>query len=210
MWHFNSWLSKRSFTINSIQTQGESFTQRTQKQEFANVQELTSLLDQPFADQKNITRIIKQYLLDEMHSKKTASYMILIKSAIVSYFEKNDYDIRIKFNPKTSHTRETPEQSMSIAELMEFLTTENVLFLCKFHRGLDVATLVDRFNYEAWPQMVDWFKSENHNSWDLAKCPVPIILTRVKTDYKHTGFLDADAIEMLQKYLDYRKKKQEI
>lgn len=49
--------------------------------------------------------------------------------------------------------------------------------------------------------------SDDHNSWDLEKCPVPISLIRIKTDYKHLGFLDRDAIDILQKYLDFRKNK---
>ena len=101
---------------------------------------------------------------------------------------------------------------MTLFDLMEFLTVgkpsvmEKALFLCKFHRGLDATTLVDRFNFEAWEQLVKYFGSENHNSWDLDKCPVPITLVRIKVDYKHIGFLERDAIYELQKYLDFRKK----
>lgn len=83
-------------------------------------------------------------------------YMLIIKSALVSYFEKNEYPLQINYNPKTSHNTEMDEQDMSLSDLMEFLTTgkpsvtEKATFLCKFQRGLDVSTLVDRFNYEAW------------------------------------------------------------
>ena len=100
---------------------------------------------------------------------------------------------------------------MSLTDLMEFLTTgkpsitEKAIFMCKFHRGLDVSTMVDRFNYEAWEQITKWFSSEDHNSWDLNKCPVPISLIRIKVDFKHTGFLESDAIEAVCKYLDFRK-----
>ncbi len=163
---------------------------------------------------KNITRIIKQYLLDDIHTKKKASYIVVIKSAIISYFEKNEQPIQVLFNPKTVYDNEIDyEQSMSLSEFMEFLTTgkpsitEKTLFLCKFHRGLDVSTLVGRFNYEAWEQVVKWFGSDDHNSWNLEKCPVPISLMRIKTDFKHVGFLDRDAIYELQRYLDYRKTK---
>ena len=31
---------------------------------------------------------------------------------------------------------------------------EKAVFLAKFHSGLDASTLVDRFNSEAWPQLV--------------------------------------------------------
>ena len=56
-------------------------------------------------------------------------------------------------------------------------------------------------------QLEIYFNSENHNSWDLQKCPVPIKLVRIKTGFLHTGFLDRDAIVSLQEYLDYREKK---
>lgn len=215
LWIFNKWLSKNMFTINSLQINDDgSFRQKTEKKQFRNVEELLDILEKPFAEQKNITRIIKQYLLDKTHAEKKAVYIILIKSAIVSYFERNEQPLQLLFNPRITHSNTIDyEQSMSLSELMEFFTdgkpsiTEKALFLCKFHRGLDASTLADRFNYEAWQQITKWFGSENHDSWDLEKCPVPISLIRVKTDFKHIGFLDRDAIYHLQKYLDYRKKK---
>lgn len=213
LWHFNKWLSGREFTINSFESHNDKFISKIHKKEFDNVEDLLRFSEQPFMDQKNITRPIKQYLMDESHARKKATSMTVVKSAIVSYFEKNECDIHIKYNPKSTHNTEIEEQNMSLPELMEFLTTgkpsvtEKALFLCKFHRGLDVSTLVDRFNFEAWGQIAKWFGSENHNSWDLEKCPVPIMLIRIKTDYKHVGFLERDAIDILCRYLDYRQKK---
>ena len=214
LWKFNIWVSKREFAINMLQTTSDNtFVQKTEQKKFENVESLLKLLEQPFADQKNVTRIIKQYLLDEMHSHKKATSMGVIRNSLVSYFEKNEYPLQVNYNPKTSHSTEVEEQDMTLTDLLKFLTTgqpsvmEKAVFLCKFHRGLDVSTLVDRFNYEAWPQMVKWFGSENHDSWDLEKCPVPITLTRIKTDYKHVGFLERDAVSILQEYLDFRKKK---
>ena len=217
LWNFNKWLSKKAFTINTLQgTPENTFVQKAEEKQFKNIENLFGMLEQPFADQKNITRIIKQCLLDGMHAKKKASYIAVIKSAIVSYFEKNEQPIQVLFNPKTVYCNEIDyEQSMSLSEFMEFLTTgkpsitEKAMFLCKFHRGLDVSTLVDRFNYEAWEQAVRWFGSDDHNSWDLEKCPVPIRLMRIKTGFKHVGFLDRDAIYELQRYLDYREAKTE-
>ncbi len=217
LWHFNKWILEKTFTINTLQAgSGGHFLQKTEARKFRNVEEVLRILEQPFFDQKNVIRIIKQYLLDaSLHSHKKASYMAITKNAIVSYFEKNEYPLKIMFNPKVPYNTESEDQNMSLSDLMEFLTTgkpsilEKTVFLCKFQRGLDVSTLVDRFNYEAWEQVAKWFGSENHDSWDLEKCPVPVSLVRIKTDYKHVGFLDRDAIEMLQKYLDYRKTKTE-
>jgi len=215
LWNFNKWLYPKMFEINTLQANKQNtFVKKVEKIQFKNVEELLAILEQPFADQKNIVRIIKQYLLDKSHTDKKASYMVIIKSAIASYFEKNEQKIQISFNPKTIYNTEKEfEQSMSISDVMEFLTTgkpsvtEKALSLCKFHRGLDASTLADRFNYEAWEQIAKWFRSNDHDSWDLEKCPVPISLIRMKTDFKHIGFLDRDAIEQLQRYLDYRKTK---
>jgi len=81
------------------------------------------------------------------------------------------------------------------------------VFLCKFHRGLDTSTFVDRFNFEAMEQIVDTFDTVDHDVWDLQLCPIPIKLTRLKTGVRHVGFLDVDAIKSLQCYLNYRQHK---
>jgi len=215
LWVFNKWLCKKEFQIDTImQLSNNTFTQKKTSKTFSNVEVLLKELEYPLAVQKNVIKIIKHYLLDDIHKNKKASSVKIIRNAIKSYFEKNEQPLNITFNPNTIYSNITEyEQSISLSEFMEFLTTgkpsvvEKTVFLCKFQRGLDVSTLVDRFNYEAWDQMVKWFGSENHDSWDLEKCPVPISLIRVKTDFRHVGFIDRDAISEIQKYLDYRKVK---
>ncbi len=34
---------------------------------------------------------------------------------------------------------------------------DKAVVICKFQRGLDNSTFVDRFNFQAWEQLVDWF-----------------------------------------------------
>ena len=63
-------------------------------------------------------------------------------------------------------------------------------FLCKFHRGLDTSTLIDRFNFEAWQQLTEYFGTQDYAKWDLGLCPAPITLIRIKTTVSHTGFLE--------------------
>jgi hypothetical protein len=84
---------------------------------------------------------------------------------------------------------------------------QKAVYLCKFQRGLDSSTLADRFNFEAWSQLVGYFGTERYHSWDLKKCPVPIKLVRIKNNFKHIGFLDVDAVSAIQDYLDIREKK---
>jgi len=87
---------------------------------------------------------------------------------------------------------------------------QKAVFLCKFHRGLDTSTFVDRFNFEAWDQIVKSFGTSDWNKWDLKKCPIPIRLVRIKTGVIHVGFLDVDSIVSLQEYLQYRQSQQVI
>ena len=90
LWIFNKWLSKKDFTVNTLQGNSQNtFVQKTENRQFENVEQLFMILEQPFADQKNVTRIIKQYFLDDAYDGKKASYLIVIKSMIGSYFEKS-------------------------------------------------------------------------------------------------------------------------
>ena len=212
VWHFNQWLIEKEFQLKKTVFIGqETFKQETKLTKFKNIEELLLLLSEPFSPRIDIIKIIKNYLLDEIHVKKSKSYMIVIASAIKSYFEKNEYPLDIKYKCNV----EVPEdlQNMSLLDVMTLFTNgkpsilEKAVFMCKFHRGLDASTLVDRFNYEVWEQITKWFGSENHNSWELDKCPVPIKLVRVKTSFTHTGFLERDAVESIQKYIEYKIKK---
>ena len=132
----------------------------------------------------------------------------------MSYFAKNEQSLNLEFDVKAMYnSTEIQEQEISLSDFMTLLSNgkssvmEKAVFLCKFHRGLDVSTLVDRFNYEAWKQLVAWFGTEIHDAWDLDRCPVPIKLSRIKTDYVHTGFLERDSIEALQRHLKVREEK---
>ncbi len=212
VWHFNKWLLQNEFQLKkTIFIDSETFKQEIKSTKFKNIEELLLLLSEPFPPRVEIIKIIKSYLLDEMHVTKSKSYMIVISSAIKSYFEKNEYLLDIKYKCNT----EQPEdlQSMSLSNVMTLLTNgkpsilEKTVFMCKFHRWLDASTLVDRFNYEAWEQITKWFGSNNPDSWDLEKCPVPIKLVRVKTNFPHVGFLDRDAVESIQKYIKHKIKK---
>ncbi len=212
LWNFNKWIKDRMFKITILEGAGTSiFTQRTTMRKFQTVEEVLRLLDQPMVDPKNVIRIVKQYLLDPTHLHKKATYMSTIKNALQSYFVKNEHEIHIHYNPKNLHSTESEEQSMSLSDLRKFLTVSSVIeravFLSKFQRGLDASTLVDRFNFVVWDQLVSHFGDLDHTRWDLSKCPVPIRCVRMKTDFKHTGFLDRDAISAIITYLDHRQTK---
>jgi len=141
-----------------------------------------------------------------------------ISSSIKAYFAKNETPISISFNASIDHddiseTLSDTPSTLSLQDLMELLTTgkpsivEKAVVLCKFHSGLDNSTFADRFNFEAFPQLVKWFGTDKHNEWDLEKCPVMINLTRIKVGFPHVSCLDRDAISALQIALSWREKK---
>ena len=200
-----------------IQIGEGKFEQKRQRIKLKGVDHLLRLYQELNPNRIEFVKIIKTYLLDtNKHQDNKAKTVELDSCAIKSFFRENDSDIVYSFNAKSTYKitdSESEERSMSLKEIFTILTvgkpsvTEKALFLCKLHCGLDSSTLADRFNFQAFDQIARYFKSSNHNSWDLDKCPIPIILVRVKTDIKSTGFLDRDAIEALQKYLDYRLEK---
>ena len=218
LWNFNKWLVQQPTKIKkTTQIKENVFEQVEIKIKFKHVEELFELLTQPIPNRTAVVKIIKKYLMDtELHEGKKDTYMKTIKSSILSYFEKNDQSISVSFDPKilyASSNEAEEQQEMSLVDFMKILTIgrpdalEKAVFVAKFHRGLDASTLVDRFNFEVWPQLVKWFGSDDHNSWDLKKCPVITEHVRIKTTFRHPGGLDVDAIEAIQAYLNYREKK---
>ncbi|MBS1267567.1 MAG: hypothetical protein MAG458_00271 [Nitrosopumilus sp.] len=218
MWNFDKWLVKQKIKVKKThQTGSNTFEQVDQTVQFKNIEDLFNLLTAPIPNKTDVVKVLKLYLMDmDEHEGRKASYMKSIKSTLVSYFDKNDQYVRISFDPKNLYKSSADfdeQQSMTLAEFMQILTlgkpdiVEKTLFVCKFHRGLDASTLVDRFNFEVWQQLVDWFGSDDHNSWDLRKCPVITEHVRIKTSFRHQGGLDRDAVELIQSYLNYREKK---
>jgi len=207
LWNFNRWLGGRTFRMIPAFPPSADGPPRREEVRFSGVDDLLRHLSDPYSPRSEAVKIVKKYLLDDMHSAKSASYMTIIRSAIVSYFGCNEQPLAVSYRARNGHRTDVPEQRISIPELMQVLTagrpsvTEKAVFLCKFQRGLDSSTLAEGFNYEALPQLVKWFGSERPEAWDLERCPVPVVLTRVKTDYRHTGFLDRDAVEAVQRYL---------
>ncbi|WP_428324348.1 tyrosine-type recombinase/integrase [Nitrosopumilus sp.] len=216
LWKFNNWIDGREAEFTKIFPSGkDTFKQKIQKVKLKGVEDLLHHYTQPLSQEREFVKIIKEYLLDSENADQSDKSMKVIANAIKSYFEKNDMSINFKYNAKAGHT--TPEDredsaSLNLDELMQLFTVGNptlvqkTALLCKFHRGLDTSTLIDRFNFEAWSQLAECFGTENYKKWDTKLCPVPVKLTRIKTTYPHTGFLDKDAIDSLVKYLDYRKK----
>ncbi|MCH8915769.1 MAG: tyrosine-type recombinase/integrase [Thaumarchaeota archaeon] len=218
LWNFHCWLWGKTFEFYRMnQIDEDKFVRKRDKITLRGVDHLLELYQELNSNSIDFVKIIKTYLLDtKKHQDNRVKTVELDSCAIKSFFKENDSEINYSFNAKSSYKftdSETEERIMSLEDFFTILTvgrptvTEKAIFLCKFHRGLDSITLADRFNFQAFDQIALYFKSSNHNTWDLDKCPIPVTLVRVKTDFKHTGFLDRDAIESLQKYLDHRLEK---
>ncbi len=215
-WIFNNWLHGKEFVLHQTrQIEQDTFKRIETTVTIEGMEHLLKLYQEPYSIESDFIKIVKRYLLDPMHKNKKSSTMMVDYSAIKSYFEKNESPLNFMFDPTANYNSEKEDEvySLSLEDFMKILTigqptlTERAVFLCKFHRGLDASTLADRFNFQVFEQLADYFGTEQHMRWDLDKCPVPIKLTRIKTGYLHTGFLDIDAVKSIQDYLEYRYSK---
>lgn len=219
LWRFHKWLVDREFSCTLIIPTGQfTFEKKPQTVKLEGLEHFFRLYETRPQNDPDFVRVIKKYLMDDIHEGKKWSTIDAYHSAILSYFKKNEFPIFFDWDPQTMFDDGqgddiSDEPLMSLHDLLEMLTTgkpsvtEKAVVLCKFHRGLDNSTFVDRFNYESWEQLIEYFGTDEYKKWNLEKCPVPVKLTRMKTGYTHRGFLDVDAIIALQKYLDYRQEK---
>lgn len=208
LYQFNNWLKGRKISICALPhyIQNEYNLKKTTIT-IRDVGHFLELYQNNQTQKLEFIGIIKQYLL-WVREHKSNSITLNALYSIKSFFRENDSEIIFRFNKKTHKNSELP--ILTIDDLEKILTSKNIqpiekaVFLCKFQRGLDSSTFADRFNFEVWDQLVDNFGTETYNKWDLNKCPVPIKLIRVKTNYPHIGFLGIDAIISIQKYLEIR------
>ena len=207
---FHRWLSGKQFQY-TITTQADDGNLRIQKKTITleGVDHLLRLYQNDFAKKIEFVALVKKYLI-QLQTRKSAGVIDSTMFAIKSFFRENDSEINFRFNNTKRRSDPMIENTMTIDDLKKILTVkklqpiEKAVLLCKFQRGLDSITFADRFNFDAWTQLVDYFGTNNPKLWDLSLCPVPIKLVRVKTNYLHTGFLDKDAIAALQEYLKKR------
>ncbi len=216
LWNFNNWLVGRKFKFRrQIRTGIDTLKEVDELIELHNVEEFLKLYQEPHTSNTEFVRIIKSFLMDDMHQDKKASTVDLFYCSIRAYFDRNDSPINFKFDSTVKYDQviedeEKPE--ISLEDLLKMLTVgrpsilEKAVIICKFQRGLDNSTMVDRFNFQVWEQLVEWFGTSEYQSWDESRCPVPIKLTRIKNSFSHTGFLDIDAINSIQDYLKFRYK----
>jgi len=214
IYHFNNWLHDKSFEFSTTkQIEIDVFKKTKENIKLEGLEHLLQLYQSSFNTESEYIKVVKRYLMDQIHEKCSAKYMSVKHSAILSYFDRNDSPLKFKYNSSNNHADYKEENENAVITLHEVFQLinqgkanplEKAVVLCRFHRGLDSSTLADRFNFQAWEQLVKWFGHSDFENWDLTKCPVPIRVSRVKTNYLHTGYLEHDAIVAIQEYLNYR------
>lgn len=211
LYHFNNWLKGKKFSyVHSSQYDRNKSTPNQTAVVLKDVGHFLELYQNNHVRKLEFISFIKQYLLWTQEHKSN-SITLNALYAIKSFFRENDTEIVFRFNKKKYMNTSNP--ILTIDDFTKILTSKNTqiiekaVFLCKFQRGLDSSTFADRFNFEVWDQLSDYFGTDHYDKWDLNRCPVPIKLVRVKTNYLHVGFLDTDAIVHIQKYLKIRGQK---
>ena len=211
---FDAWMPGRSFPSHKTVVCDGQITRPAVAKSFANVEELMEYCHEFDHGTKTAQRVVREYLASAHMTKMSASTRTCIQSAIKSYFGVNDILLVL---PKTRKKRVDPalngDSHMTLEDFYRILQDGKpgimmkAIMLIKLQSGMDSSTLTDCFNYEGYPQIVKYFKTDDHKSWNLDLCPVPITLVRVKTDVRYTTFLEHDAIAQLQRYLTWKEGK---
>ena len=209
----DEWLPGRSFQSHETVIRDGQINKQAVTKSFASVEELLYYCTESEHGTKTAQRAIREYLAGPEADKMSDSVHSVTRAAIKSYFNVNDVVLNIPKSRKKliGHTHD--DDSMSLEDFYNMLKDGNpgikmkTVMLIKLHSGMDSSTFADRFNYEGYPQIVKYFKTDDHKSWNLEVCPVPIKLVRVKTNVQHTTFLEHDAIIQLQRYLTWKDAK---
>ena len=215
--HFHVWLMEKEFTFTRlIRTGKNSFDERTEKIKLEGVVHFLKLYQERGTDSTDFKKIIKQFLHDPKHGNNFKSTMNQSACTIKSFFKTHYSAIDISYNKnkfkENDKEDEDNEPSMTLEEFLLILTVgkpsilKKSVFMSKFHGGMDSLTLADRFNFNAYPQIVKYFGTENYMVWDLSLCPVPINIVRPKTNVRSLIMQDYDAIVCLQAWLKDRER----
>lgn len=212
LFRFDKWLRGREKNFR-LEFPDNGGGLKTVEVHFDNVEELFRAFKSEINvyGQREYIKIIKQYLLDSMHEGKMVSSMANAKSAILSYFEKNDCPLPpFSIDLTTKYEMADMQPAITREDLLRMLIDRRVsirdvaIIMNVWHRGLDESTFVEEFNYKAWDQIVKVLGTD-YEHWDLDKCPIPIWVRRIKTDALTLGCIERDAVTFLAKWLKVRE-----
>ncbi len=208
---FDEWLRGRKFPVTRDGAGGGGDGKAGNAEaSFSDVGEMLRFCQNSIHGARAAKRVVREYLAhlaSAGYSKSTATVRC---SAIKSYFAVHDVPVDVKVG-KFRYAQDNGNPELSLSDFYKMVYSGSMgpmmraITLVKFQAGLDSSTLADRFNFEAYPQIVRHFGVEDYDSWDLDKCPVPIKLTRLKTGMPYTTFIDRDAVSQLRDYLRWKE-----
>ena len=210
---FDAWLPGRSFLSHETVIRDGQINRQAVIKSFANIEEMLYYCTESDYGTKTACRAVREYLTSAQACEMSDSLHVVTRAAIKSYFGTNDVMLDLL---KTRKKRSEPVQDddpMTLEDFYKMIQTGNpgikmkTIMLIKLQSGMDSSTLADRFNYEGYSQIVKYFGTDDHSSWNLETCPVPIKLVRVKTGVSYTTFLEHDAIVQLREYLTWKEAK---
>ena len=211
---FNKWLENRSVQIYDSKSHDETDNSTgDDSKSFANIEDLMEWCRNHDFNANTLIRIVRKFLTDPQTTSLSASTNSITRSAIKSYFGVHNIVLNLSKTRNKRSENISNDSSMTPGAFYRMLQNSNsgimlrTVILIKFQSVMDSATLADRFNYDGYRQIVEYFGTENHSLWNLDLCPIPINLIRVKTNVRHITFLDRDAIAQLQEYLAWKKDK---
>ena len=209
LYRFNNWLEGTMWSITTREANKDgSYREVRRDIEIRDVDHLLRLAMDRGGIDRDLSALIRRFFA-EMNARRRhgRTVMVQVSCAIKSFFTSHEipYGLQIPRTMMRGTGRGNKDDgwkdnTLKMSEFYRMLSVgkptirDKAILLAKFHRGLDLTTLADRFNYTAFEQMASHMSTDDAGSWDLDKCPVPIVLTRVKTDFKHLGFLEKDAV----------------
>ena len=214
MHHFNRWLCGREHSVMYSAVENGEVAVKRQNRTFGNVEALLDFCHGSPHGSMIAQLILKQYLNEPVHESLSLSSIRGICAAVKSYFEANEMPLTVRV-PKNWNEDNGPSDDpvMTLSDLYKIVQIgcrdlmQRALVLVQFQAGLDASTLADRFNFEAYGQIVEHFGTGDHEKWNPGMCPVSIRLTRVKTRTPHITCIDRDATNALRSYLTYKARK---
>lgn len=223
LYKFHGWLAGRTIGITRRTYTPSGIKTSTRQARLGGIDDLLALYLEPDADARELNKVTKEYLSEIRDTGRLAFSSIKnTESALKSFFEAHEVSYSVRFRMRYARTGrgaaapagdDWVDNTLTLADFATIMGAgqpsllDRSVFLSMFHRGLDRATLADRFNYTAFDQVSAHMGSDDPRNWDLAKCPVPIILERVKTGYRHTGFLERDAVTAMGDWLGERERR---
>ena len=227
---FDKWLAGRTWTLGTREKNGDG-TYRDVRREVTvrGVDHLLEMAIERGGLDRGLSLIIREFFAEIAASRKyKPGTLSVFHSAIRSYFVTHEVQYGLVLPRSMLRGRpggagaaagddgdadddEWRDNTLRLSEnkmLSTGKTTvlDKAFLLSKFHRGMDAMTLADRFNYSAFDQITEHMGTDDPQSWNPEKCPVPITLVRPKTSYRHVGFLEKDAIAAISAWLAERER----